>query len=164
MPTTPAYDVDRSLRCVIADDVRVIREQLGHWMRELGYSVVHASCGATALSAVRREPTHLVIADIDMPHLSGLHLLQTVRADADPNVAAIPIVVSSSLEDGEIHRMVETLGGSAYWKKPVSKEQVVSCVRYLTNGNEPIAFGDNASATHSVSARFRRIASEFREF
>ncbi|MEP6171070.1 MAG: response regulator, partial [Rhodopirellula bahusiensis] len=100
----------------------------------------------------------------DMPHLSGLHLLQTVRADADPNVAAIPIVVSSSLEDGEIHRMVETLGGSAYWKKPVSKEQVVSCVRYLTNGNEPIAFGDNASATHSVSARFRRIASEFREF
>ncbi|MEP6171422.1 MAG: response regulator, partial [Rhodopirellula bahusiensis] len=61
MPTTPPYDVDRSLRCVIADDVRVIREQLGHWMRELGYSVVHASCGATALSAVRREPTHLVI-------------------------------------------------------------------------------------------------------
>jgi DNA-binding response OmpR family regulator len=133
-------------------------------MRELGYSVVHASCGATALTELRREPTDLVIADIDMPHVSGLHLLQTIRSDSDPKVAAIPVIVSSSLEDGEIHRMIATLGGSAYLRKPVSKEQIVACVRFITQGNDPMPPGDNPSLTHSVSARFRRIASDFREF
>lgn len=164
MPTTPPHDPAHSRRCVIADDVRVIREQLGQWMRELGYSVVHASCGATALAELRRQSPDILIADIDMPHLSGLHLLQTVRSDADPNVAAIPVVVSSSLEDGEIQRMVGALGGSAYLKKPVSKEQLIACVNYLTQGNTAIPPAGNVSASHSVSARFRRIASEFREF
>ncbi|WDQ14980.1 response regulator [Rhodopirellula sp. P2] len=164
MPTTSPHETDHPRRCVIADDVRVIREQLGHWMRELGYSVVHASCGDTALTELRREPTDLVIADIDMPHVSGLHLLQTVRSDANPKVAAIPVIISSSMEDGEIHRMIAVLGGNAYLRKPVSKEQVVGCVRFITQGNSPMPPGDGSTAAHSVSARFRRIASEFREF
>ncbi|WP_230255952.1 response regulator [Rhodopirellula halodulae] len=149
---------------MIADDVRVIREQLGKWMKELGYMVVHASCGATALTALRRDAADLIIADIDMPHLSGLHLLQTIRTDADPAVASTPVIVSSSLEDGEIHRMVETLGGSAYLRKPVAKEQLTACVRQLTEGDPAIRFDDNSSPAHAVSAKFRRIASEFREF
>ncbi|MFG0267007.1 MAG: PleD family two-component system response regulator [Rhodopirellula sp. JB055] len=164
MTTVSPNHLAHPRRCVIADDVRVIREQLGHWMQELGYSVVHASCGATALVELRREPTDLVIADIDMPHVSGLHLLQTIRADADNAVAAIPVIVSSSLEDGEIGRMVTALGGSAYLKKPVSKAQMMACVNFLSQDNQSAPVNDHSCSPHSVSAKFRRIASDFQEF
>lgn len=170
MSNTPPLNPDQSRRtdqskkCVIADDVRAIREQLGQWMRELGYSVIHVSCGATALAELRRQSPDLLIADIDMPHLSGLHLLQTVRADADSKLAMIPVIVSSSLEDGEIQRMVNALGGNAFLKKPVSREQLCTCVNHLSQGDAPTSRGENPSGSHSVSARFRRIASEFPEF
>lgn len=144
--------------CVVADDVRVIRDQFSRWLGELGFNVIHAACGATALKATRQELPQLVVTDIDMPHFSGLHLLETLRRDPEKKVASVPVIIASSLEDHGVSRMVETLGGSAYLRKPVEKKRFFECVRAIVAGETHD--WEDSGLPHQVSSRFRRIISE----
>lgn len=150
------------LHCVIADDVRMIREQLGQWMVELGFSVTHAACGATALAAIRQSHPAIVITDIDMPHFSGMHLLQTLRQDPDESIAKIPVIVSSSLKDASVNRMIEHFGASVFLSKPMSKKRLIACVTSLLAGQQ-VKSDIAHDSIHQISPRFRRILSAFPE-
>ena len=138
----------------------MIREQIGEWMESLGFSVTYANCGATALDKIRQSRPDMVVTDIDMPHLSGLHLLQMLRDDPDSKIADVPVIVSSSLEDPSVTRIVARLRGSVFLKKPVSRERLETCVKALMRG---IKINSDIVNTepHHVSPRFRRIASDW---
>ncbi|QDT11931.1 response regulator [Planctomycetes bacterium K23_9] len=148
-------------RCVVADDVRAIREKFATWLSELGLAVIHASCGATALNAIRSERPRLVVTDIDMPHTSGLHLLQSVRRDSDSVVSAVPVIIASSLEDSEAARLIERLDGSVYLKKPVDKNRFVNSVAAVMEGS--LVTSDQSTNEHQFSSRFRRIIRQLHE-
>ena len=140
----------------------MIREQLAKWMEELGFMTTHAACGATAMAAILQTHPAIVITDIDMPHFSGMHLLQTLRRDPDAAISQIPVIVSSSLQDASVDRMVEHFGGSAFLPKPVSKKRLTDCVHALTSG---ISAAGNSTdrVSHQISPKFRRILSELSE-
>ena len=148
--------------CVIADDVRMIRELLARWMKELGFTTTHAACGATAIAAIQQSRPDIVITDIDMPNFSGMHLLQTLRRDPDEAISQVPVIVSSSLRDASVDRMVDHFGGSVFLSKPVSKTRFIECVQALAAGN-PMASDIADRARHRISPRFRRIVSRLSE-
>ena len=145
-------------RCVIADDVRAIRVQLRKWMEELGFLVTESACGATALSAVQETQPSIVITDIDMPHSSGLHLIENLRADPDTAIANVPVIVMSSLVDAGIDQMVEQFGGSLFLSKPISKQRLVDCVNAFATG-EAVEGKSHGTTPYQISPRFRRIVS-----
>ena len=83
-----------------------------------------AYAGRHALEAPR-----LVLLDLSLPKISGLEVLQQLKAD--PRMRKIPVVVlSSSTQDKDILRTYD-LGVNSYVSKPVHFEEFASVVTQL---------------------------------
>lgn len=71
----------------------------------------------------------LVLLDLKLPKLSGLQVLQQVRADE--RTRRLPVVIfTSSDQDEEIIRSYD-LGANSYVRKPVDFEQFMEAARQL---------------------------------
>lgn len=75
------------------------------------------------------EAPRLVLLDLSLPKISGLEVLQQLKAD--PRTRKIPIVVlSSSTQDKDILRTYD-LGVNSYVTKPVHFEEFATAVTQL---------------------------------
>jgi two-component system, NtrC family, response regulator HydG len=72
---------EEKLSILIVDDEQVVRDSLVHWFTEEGYDVEGASSAPEALSKLAARETDLVIADIRMPGMDGIELLEKVKAE-----------------------------------------------------------------------------------
>jgi two-component system cell cycle response regulator DivK len=82
-----------------------------------------------ALSAARSFAPDLIITDIQLPHLSGIELMQLVRSDAQ--LADIPIMaVTAYAAQGDDER-IRAAGAQSYVSKPISVVRFVEAVEQL---------------------------------
>ncbi len=85
-----------------------------------------------ALSAARSFAPDLIITDIQLPHLSGIELMQLVRGDAD--LADVPIMaVTAYAAQGDDER-IRAAGAQSYVSKPISVARFVEAVEQLLEG------------------------------
>ncbi|CAM5789443.1 response regulator [Cellulomonas persica] len=70
-----------SISVVVADDSRVMRQIVIRTLRQAGYDwdVREASDGAEAFAAVKAEEPDVVLSDWNMPNMTGIELLRTLR-------------------------------------------------------------------------------------
>jgi two-component system chemotaxis response regulator CheY len=71
------------MKILVADDSRVMRQIVIRTLRQAGYSshdIVEAENGADALEKVRSENPDLVLSDWNMPEMTGIDLLTTLRS------------------------------------------------------------------------------------
>src|SRR5690606_24057766 len=71
-------DVKASIRVLIVDDERTLRESCASVLRSEGYSVTLAGRGEEALGLVKRRPFDLVLVDLFMQQVPGLEILNAV--------------------------------------------------------------------------------------
>lgn len=100
---------------LVADDDELLLRAYSRVLTTNGYRVETAADGRTALGAFRERRFDLILSDIDMPGLSGIELLEAVRAhDLD-----VPIViVTGTPEVNSAIRAIEH-GALRYLVKPV---------------------------------------------
>jgi two-component system, chemotaxis family, chemotaxis protein CheY len=127
-------------KLLIVDDSRMIRKVLRNLMQGVGFTTIdEAPDGAAALDLFRMAAYDLVLSDCNMPHVSGLELLRTIRHGTLRRDTAF-VLLSGDLTAG---RMVEALkaGASAIVAKPFSApvlcEQVLRIVAALPPVSEP---------------------------
>jgi DNA-binding NtrC family response regulator len=72
---------EQKLSILIVDDEQVVRESLVHWFTEDGYEVEAADSASAALAKLAGQEFDLVIADIRMPGMDGIELLEKIRAE-----------------------------------------------------------------------------------
>jgi len=72
---------EQKLSILIVDDEQVVRESLVHWFTEDGYEVDAADSASAALAKLASQEFDLVIADIRMPGMDGIELLEKIRAE-----------------------------------------------------------------------------------
>jgi len=78
---------------LIAEDERYIADILSEVLAEEGYRVRSVADGIAALDEVDREPPDLVISDVSMPGLSGVGLVERLRARRE----RIPVILISAV-------------------------------------------------------------------
>ena len=93
----------------------MVRELERSILEEAGYRVRTAGDGREALAALGREPTDLVVTDVDMPGLDGLELTRAIRADRA--LAGLPVVVVISKAAEADRRRAMDAGADAYLVK-----------------------------------------------
>jgi PAS domain S-box-containing protein len=72
----------RPLVVVVVDDDSLVLTNMAAMLEDLGHRVFEASSGQQALAILRRESTaDLVITDYAMPKMTGLQLIQQIRAE-----------------------------------------------------------------------------------
>ena len=90
---------------------------------------VEAADGAEALKKFAQQRFDIVLTDINMPVLDGLKLTAHLRAD--PQNAALPIVIITTEAAEEDRARALKLGANAYLIKPVKAQEVLETVQQL---------------------------------
>ena len=98
-------------------------------LRAHAYAVEPVRDGREALGRARAFAPDLVVMDIQMPHISGLELIEQLKADAE--LKATPIMaVTAYAAKGDEERIREA-GAEGYVSKPISVPRFVEAVRAL---------------------------------
>jgi two-component system chemotaxis response regulator CheY len=111
------------LEVLIVDDSPVTRRVLRRVMELSGLAVaqVHeAGDGAEALAQLAAHRVDLVLADVNMPTMDGVELLE--RMARDPGMAAIPVVVVATQMCQERLERLLRAGARCYLAKPFRPE------------------------------------------
>jgi CheY-like chemotaxis protein len=97
-------------RILVVDDLVDHRDLLSQVLVDFGYAVDTADDARAALDAIRAGPRpQLVLVDFWMPGMDGKAFLDALRAELDPGVASIPVVVMTADAEG----VAEILSGSS---------------------------------------------------
>ncbi|MCT7974081.1 hybrid sensor histidine kinase/response regulator [Laspinema olomoucense] len=117
---------------LIVDDSLTMRRILQDVFESAGFIPTVCTDGREALTQLARSPQgqfHLILSDVEMPHLDGLGLLLTVRSD--PQWHHIPMVMLSSRASAEDIQKGMELGANAYFSKPFDPVMLLAAIREL---------------------------------
>ena len=112
----------RPARLLVVDDVPENRDLLVRRLRRQGHDNIATACdGFEAMAAIRSAlaeaaPFDTVLLDVMMPRMSGVEVLEALRAD--PVLSATPVImISAATELDTVVRCIE-LGAEDYLPKP----------------------------------------------
>jgi two-component system, chemotaxis family, chemotaxis protein CheY len=73
--------LDPNMKILVVDDFQTMRRIVKGVLRELGFvNIVEAENGLKALEVLKGEKIDFVVSDWNMPEMTGIDLLKTVRA------------------------------------------------------------------------------------
>jgi uncharacterized protein (TIGR02266 family) len=127
---------DPAIRVLLTEDNALVASMYSAALRRLSESddfptlgVEVASDGAAAFDRLlRAPPIDVLVTDVFMPVLSGISLVEKIRAE--PSLAGLPIVVITSGGERERERLA-ALGVALFLRKPVSYQDVAGAIRTL---------------------------------
>ncbi|MDE2181524.1 MAG: response regulator [Alphaproteobacteria bacterium] len=105
--------------CLVVDDSRVIRKITCRILKELAFHTVEADNGEEALVLCRRNMPDVILLDWNLPHMSGVEFVRSVRAEKN---GSVPVVLFCTTEN-DVSHISEALGAGAdeYIMKPFDK-------------------------------------------
>src|SRR5256712_11897967 len=107
----------RSNRLLIVDDNEMNRDMLARRLARKGYVIGLAGNAKELLERVKQDAVDLVVLDIEMPEISGLDALKTLREHYSP--AELPIIMVTGKITGYDNGTALDLGAKDYLKKPI---------------------------------------------
>lgn len=139
---------------VVDDDFMVARVHRKFVERVPGFEVVaEARTGEEALDAVREHRPDLVLLDIYLPDMTGLEVLRSLRAEADP----VDVLVVSAARDLETVQEAFRGGAVQYLIKPFTAEAMRDRLTEFQRRHRSVqaaTAGDREMAQREVDALF----------
>jgi EAL domain-containing protein (putative c-di-GMP-specific phosphodiesterase class I) len=107
-------------RILIVDDEESLRRVIGRMLTADGYDVAMAADGEAAAQALVDGSFDVVLSDIDMPRMTGVQLLETVRQrDQD-----VPVVLMTGNPDLRTALQAVAHGALQYLIKPINSQEL----------------------------------------
>ena len=98
-------------------------------LRAHDYAPEPVSDGREALARARASRPDLIVMDIQLPHVSGLELIETIKAD--PALGATPIMAVTAYAAKGDEERIRAAGAEAYISKPVTVARFLEAVTGL---------------------------------
>ena len=128
----------------LVDDDEDIRDALSDLLLAMGYTCHVFDRAEAFLAANATGRFDCLITDIRMPGISGLELLDRVKAAG----STMPVIVVTSVTDPSIRSRALTGGAHAYLAKPVTDDALLQSLRTALPGREiPRADEDGPSGS-----------------
>ncbi len=108
---------------IVEDDPKT-RDILQLYLEGAGYEVLMAADGREGLEKAREHRPDLIVLDIMLPEIDGLHICRTLRRESE---TPIIMLTARSTEDDMLLGL--DLGADDYITKPFSPREVVARVR-----------------------------------
>jgi two-component system, chemotaxis family, chemotaxis protein CheY len=75
---------DVNMKILVVDDFQTMRRIVRNVLKGLGFTnIVEADNGVTALEILKGEKIDFVVSDWNMPEMTGIELLKTIRASEE---------------------------------------------------------------------------------
>ena len=119
---------------LVCDDDKEIVDAIEIYLMQEGYTVRKAYNGKEALEILKKEEIHLIILDLMMPELDGIHTILQIRKES-----SIPIIILSAKSQDADKILGLNIGADDYVTKPFNPLELVARVksalrRYTTLG------------------------------
>lgn len=109
---------------LVVDDDKEIVESTAIFLSAEGYSVKKAYTGLEALDIVMSEDIQLILLDIMMPELDGIHTLMKIRESKN-----IPVILISAKSEDSDKILGLNVGADDYITKPFNPSELVARVK-----------------------------------
>lgn len=129
LPESVVAENRRTKTIIVADDSPFIRNTMCSSLRSAGYTVEEAENGEEAWDAIQRKLVRaqqnqsnvrddlaLIITDVEMPKMDGLHLTSRIRRE--DGLKDMPVIIFSSLASDDNIRKWGALGANHILTKP----------------------------------------------
>ncbi len=115
-------------KLMIIDDEQALVDIFCEAMRDAGYTVEAFTDSPKALEAFKKDPTawNLIIADINMPKMDGIRLVEKIRA-----IRMIPVLLYTGFLDINLQTRVEEAGLKNVMHKPILPDTMIRKVRKI---------------------------------
>ena len=121
---------DKAKVVLVVDDSITTRTLEKSILEAHGYEVRLSVDGRDALYQLRNNPPDIVVSDIEMPHVSGLELVQTMKGDRA--LASIPVILVTSRADDADREKGLKLGADAYViKQKFDQNELLRTIRQI---------------------------------
>jgi two-component system, NtrC family, response regulator HydG len=110
---------------LIVDDKEMMRDSVGTTLERAGFKVVVVADGEAALHAVAQARPDAVVTDMRMPGMTGLELLEKLRAIDDE----LPVVVMTAFGTIETAVKAMRVGAFDYLTKPFEGDELIITVK-----------------------------------
>jgi DNA-binding response OmpR family regulator len=115
---------DQAKRILVCDDEPHLREMVGEYLVEKGYSVGEAASASALKAELEHSPADLIILDVNMPGTDGLAALRDIRA-----TSTTPVIMLTAAVD-VIDRVVGLeMGADDYVGKPVDLRELEARIK-----------------------------------
>ncbi|MFG1491482.1 response regulator, partial [Oceanospirillum sp. HFRX-1_2] len=129
---TESSVISRSDIILVVDDSPDALSLINDALEDAGMDVLVALEGRQALNIARKMKPDMILMDAIMPHMDGFEACRQIKAD--PELAAIPVIFMTGLNDtDDIVRGLEA-GGVDYLVKPINPNELLARMKvHLTN-------------------------------
>ena len=108
----------------IVDDDESARKALANLMRSLDFSAAAFASGESFLRSNRLHGTACLIADVQMPGMTGLELHSRLVASGRP----IPTILITAYYDERVRAQALNAGVVCYLTKPFNESELLACI------------------------------------
>ena len=115
--------MDLSMKVLVVDDFATMRRIIKNVLKQIGFTnLLEADDGTTALVVLKETDVGLIISDWNMPQMSGLDLLKTVRGGESTKKIPFLMVTAEAQKDNVLQAV--QAGVSNYIVKPFTADAV----------------------------------------
>lgn len=122
-----------SVRILVVDDDRDVREMLREALSDASYRVDCARDAEEALELIRANIYAAAILDFDLPGMNGVMLHRKIR-EMDPELARATLFISGMVQDDE-HLDYYSRASGGFFSKPFNVIEIATEVRALVRGS-----------------------------
>ncbi|TDT80029.1 DNA-binding response OmpR family regulator [Bacillus sp. AG1163] len=109
---------------MVVDDEKEIRELIAIYLKNEGYKVLQAENGEEGLELLKKNEVHLIVLDIMMPKIDGIHMCMKVR-----EIAEMPIIMLSAKTQDMDKILGLTTGADDYVTKPFNPLELIARIK-----------------------------------
>lgn len=144
----------QAVTVLIADDHPLLRHGLRDFIgQDSPFTIVgEASNGEEALREITRLRPHIAVLDIDMPRMSGLETMRTVRDLPFP----VKVIILTMYDEEEMFNAAMDLGAMAYVLKENAATDVMAALECVARG-EPFLSSPLRGAGQRRGDRVRQL-------
>jgi putative two-component system response regulator len=118
---------------LIVDDEYIGRETLQAVLEGEGYELEMAENGPQAIEKAKRLLPDVILLDVMMPGMTGFEVCQRIRSD--PQIAEIPIIILTALDDRESLLNALKAGADDFISKPFDRYELRARLLGITRLN-----------------------------
>ena len=125
-----------TIKLMLADDHRMLREGLRRSMTDQGFDVVgEAGDGDEAVRMAEKLEPDVVLMDVTMPGIDGVEATRQIKS----TMSDVRVVMLTMHADQEVLAEAIRAGASGYLVKDCSTEEIASAVRLAVSGETALS-------------------------